>query len=145
MSSSREMINKVKNFKEFVNENINTILNKSFNLTTKNVEDLINALKQDYKTIQEPSLSEYLNEMKDITISLLKTSFSFDNDGVLIGIENFPNNIKLYRIIDNEIINEKCLGKYWTYSKDWIKSEEFHINVGFEKKQKMVCCRGTIQ
>jgi hypothetical protein len=56
--------------------------------------------------------------MKDITISLLKTSFSFDNDGVLIGIENFPNNIKLYRIIDNEIINEKCLGKYWTYSKD---------------------------
>ena len=54
--------------------------------------------------------------MKDITISLLKTSFSFDNDGVLIGIENFPNNIKLYRIIDNEIINEKCLGKYWTYS-----------------------------
>lgn len=129
----RQMIDKVKNFKEFLNENTNNILNKSFNLTTTDVNELLDGLRDEYYNLPKNVLDEYIDERKQIILSLLKTNFSFDNDGVLIGIENFPEKIKLYRIIDNEEVDEKCLGRYWTYSRDYIKTHEFQSNVGFEK------------
>jgi hypothetical protein len=131
----RQMIDRVKNFKQFINENSNRVLNKSFNLTTIDVDNLLDGLRDEYKNLPQSTLDEYIDERREITLSLLKTNFSFDNDGVLIGIENFPKSIKLYRIIDNDVIDEKCLGRYWTYSRDYIKTSEFQNNVGFEKNK----------
>ena len=44
----RQMIDKVKNFNQFVNENTNNILNKSFNLTTTDVNELLDGLRGEY-------------------------------------------------------------------------------------------------
>jgi uncharacterized protein YxjI len=91
----RKMIYKVKNFGQFLNENTNNILNKSFNLTTTDVNELLDGLRDEYYNLPKNVLDEYIDERKKITLSLLKTNFSFDNNGVLIGIKNFPEKIKL--------------------------------------------------
>ncbi|MCK9416073.1 hypothetical protein M0Q97_05370 [Candidatus Dojkabacteria bacterium] len=82
--------------------------------------------------------------LKKRAISIITTPFSFD-DGILIGIENFPNIITLYRIVDNETVNEECLGDCWTYSRDWIKSNDFHDSVGFDKNKKWWVIEATFK
>jgi hypothetical protein len=135
-------IDKIKNFKQFLNENFN-ILNRSFNLTTIDLNNLLDGLRDEYKNLPTNVLEDYLSERKGIALSILKTDFSFDADGVLIGIENFPQQIKLYRIIDNDIVNEECLGRYWTYCRNHINSNEFQSNVGFERNKKWFIVEGT--
>lgn len=121
------------------------VLNKSFGYTMNDIDDLIDGLEYEYKHLPSVVLIEYLSEIKEIALSLITTSFSFDDDGVMVGIENFPNTITLYRIVDNDTVNETCLGSYWTYSKEWIKSDEFQNNVGFDKNIKWWIIEATFR
>ena len=112
-------------------------VNSSFSATQKNIDYLIEGLRDEYKNLGD-GLEDYLSERRKIALQLLTTDYSFDSDGVLIGIESFPETITLYRIIDNEYANikQECLGRFWTYSKEWVMSDEFQGNVGFEKSKK---------
>jgi hypothetical protein len=111
------------------------ILNNSFNFTMKDFDELINYLKDEYN--KNSDNYDYIISRKNILMNLLKTNYSFDNTGLLIGIENFPNQIKLYRIIDNflENIDTKCLGRCWCYSKEYLKTDDFQNSVGFDKEK----------
>ena len=102
-------------FLEFIKEQKSDgILNFSFNITINDVDQLIDDLRYEYKNVSPNELNNYLNERKEIAINILKTDFSFDEDGILIGIENFPNTITLYRIIDNyfDKIDKNKLGRF---------------------------------
>lgn len=127
----------VKKYYQYITEN-NNILNRSFGLTIKDVNELMNFLKVEYSKLPPNHLKEYIEEMRDYSISILKTDFSFNEDGEILGIENFPEQIKLYRIIDSDEIDEKCLGKYWTYSLDMIRDNNFQNSVGFDYSKKWI-------
>ncbi len=113
-------------------ENFN-IINKSFGISSNDVDELSSFLNAEYH------LS--INDMyyKNIIMNLLITDFSFDENGVMVGIENFPDTILLYRIIDLnkfEEFKENELGNCWCYDKDYIYNEYFHNSVGFDKNKE---------
>lgn len=121
-------------------------LNMAFSITDIDVEELIDFLKDEYKNkLPKLALDEYLEKQEKEAIRILKNPFSFDNNGVLNGIENFPDKITLYRIVDNETVKTDCLGKYWTYDRKWVKSEEFQNSVGFESGNKWWVIEATFK
>jgi len=122
------------------------VLNRAFNLTDVDVQELIDGLKDEYKNkLSKSALDEYLEGREKIAKDILKAAYTFDKDGVLIGIENFPDKITLYRIVDNGEVKTDCLGKYWTYSKNHTKSEDFQNSVGFNKDEKWWVIEATFK
>lgn len=82
---------------------------------------------------------EEVNYYKDFIHDMVTTSYSKNEHGVIIGIENFPPTIELYRIIELDDIddfNRDRLGRSWCYDKDWLYDPSFHSSVGFEKSEK---------
>lgn len=135
-------------YKNYILNEQNEILNHSFNINMKDFDDLIDYLRYEYKNLPEDVLNSYLDGRKTLLYNILKTNFSFDKDGVLVGIENFPEKIKLYRIVElenDDKINTECLGRYWCYDKKHLKSEEFQNSVGFDEKKKWVVIEATFQ
>jgi hypothetical protein len=73
--------------------------------------------------------------------------YSKNKDGVIIGIEKFPSEIELYRIIDNDLENIKQneLGRYWCYDKKWLYTDDFHNSVGFNKNKDWYIVTATFK
>lgn len=126
----------------FLNENKN-ILNKSFNITNNDLEDILSVIRDNYSNLSTEYLNKYIADLKELTVKRLTTRFSFNENGLLLGLENFPKKIKLYRIVDSSEIDQKCLGRYWTYSKELIKNKDFHNTVGFDKDKDWFVIEGT--
>jgi len=124
--------NIITNFKLFENENI---LNKSFNITQNDIDELLDYIIHEWNLNSKEEIKYY----KDFIHDMVTTTYSKDEQGVIRGIENFPNEIELYRIIelDNiEDFNPYKLGRYWCYDKNWLYNPSFHSSVGFEKNKK---------
>ena len=117
-----------------IEEIVESKVNKSFGLDKSSIKDYIEYYKTKYSLNDTDSI---LNEIESFLSSTYTTSFGFDENGELIGIENFPNQIWLYRIIDNsyEKINQDCLGISWTYDEEWLENEDFQNSVGFVKNK----------
>ena len=117
-----------------IEEIVESKVNKSFGLDKSSIKDYIEYYKTKYSLNDIDSI---LNEIESFLSSTYTTSFGFDENGELIGIENFPNQIWLYRIIDNsyEKINQDCLGISWTYDEEWLENEDFQNSVGFVKNK----------
>jgi len=108
------------------------ILNHSFGITISDVDEFMDYLKSESNPTEN-----YLTWYREELVSILTTDYHINDDGDLDGIENFPDTITLYRIIDKEydLIDQDCLGVSWTYSKEWLYNEEFQNSVGFDKSK----------
>ena len=126
------------NFKIFENDNI--IINKSFNITQNDIDELLDYIVREYdKNDSWSNRKKEIDYYKNLIHDLVTTSYSKDKKNVIVGIENFPPTIELYRIIelDNiEDFNPYKLGRYWCYDKNWLYNPSFHSSVGFEKNKK---------
>jgi len=114
----RKMIDRVKNFKQLVNEQFTTSYGKSFNSI------------QDWAYEYAKTNTEGFNSYEE-TVDYLDWFFKIIND--------LPNSINLYRILQvdkRSDINKKNLGKHFTDNKD-------NFNDGF--LQSLGFSRGEIQ
>jgi len=74
--------------REFLNEQSSDIINKSFNLTMSDVDYIYSDWDVEILDFEEQE------DLKNTIINFIKNDFSLDNNGKLIGIENFPEKIK---------------------------------------------------
>ena len=129
-------------FKLFEDRNT-IIVNKSFKITQNRIDNLLDYIISEWRLNRQEDIDYYKNKIQDMVTKL----YSKDKDGVIIGIENFPKEIELYRIIDEKLENIKQdeLGRYWCYDKNWIKNEEFHDSVGFDKNKDWFIVTATFK
>ena len=76
--------------REYLNENNTKILNKSFNLTLDDVEYIYSDWDVEMLDIDEQ------DDLKNTIVNFMKTGFSVDSNGKLLGVENFKETIILY-------------------------------------------------
>ncbi len=128
MSETRRDISIVEINKIFAGSGV---VNKSFNLTVKDMNEMLEGI------IYEKRLSteEDINCFKKIIYQTTTGDFMVRNEhGTAEGFDNFPKQIKLFRIIDKHInsVNQNKLGLYWTYNSQKLRDEYFLSNIGFE-------------
>jgi len=128
--------------REFLNENNTRILNKSFNLTLDDVEYIYSDWDIEMLDIEEQ------DDLKNTIINFMKTDFSMDNNGKLFGVENFPETINLYRLIqvDNpNNINIDNLGIHWTLNRKTLYNDNFlgQIGISFDSKEDLYIIEGV--
>jgi len=128
--------------REFLNENNTRILNKSFNLTLDDVEYIYSDWDIEMLDIEEQ------DDLKNAIINFMKTDFSMDNNDKLLGVENFPETIKLYRLIqvDNpNNINIDNLGIHWTLNRKTLYNDNFlgQIGISFDSKEDLYIIEGV--
>ena len=124
----------ITNFKIF--ENLQ-VVNKSFNITQKDIDDLLEHIinLNSYKISNQEDIDYY----KNFIYEMVTTPFNIDKHDNITGIENFPDTIMLYRIIeldDVEDFNKNKLGRSWCYDKNWLYNPTFHSSIGFEKDKE---------
>lgn len=120
----------------------NFVINKSFKITKKDAEELLNGLVEEYSGV------DVFDFYRERIYNMLTTNYQKDEDGVIIGIENFPEQIELYRIIELNHINDfnsNELGRYWCYDKEYVREHEFQQNVGFDKKRAWYIITATFR
>jgi len=86
-------------------------LNKSFNLTENDVEDIF---EEEWSGVDLDN-SE-IEDVKNSIRQLMSNNFSFNENGLLKGIENFPSEIILYRLISlnkSDDLKTNQLGTHW--------------------------------
>lgn len=128
--------------REFLNENNTKILNKSFNLTLDDVEYIYSDWDVDMLDTDEQ------DDLKNTIINYMKTDFSVDSNGKLLGVENFPETIKLYRLmqVDNpNNINIDNLGIHWTLNKKTLYNNNFlgQIGISFDSDEDLYIIEGV--
>jgi len=104
----------------------NLIINKSFNLTVEDLNYICSTWDASICDEDEKDLFNYISKF-------LKTDFSFDQQGNLLGIENFPEQITLYRLIRVENpkkINKSIFGIHWTLHKKNLYNDNFIGGIG---------------
>ena len=128
--------------REYLNENNTKILNKSFNLTLDDVEYIYSDWDVEMLDIDEQ------DDLKNTIVNFMKTGFSVDSNGKLLGVENFPETIKLYRLIqvDNpNKINIDNLGIHWTLNKKTLYNDNFlgQIGISFDSDEDLYIIEGV--
>ena len=121
----REFIQTV--ISECLSESGTKILNKSFNLTLDDAEYIYSDWDIGILDIEEQ------NDLKNAIINIMKTDFSVNTDGKLLGVENFPETIRLYRLIQADSlkdINRDYLGRHWTLNKKTLYDDNFQGQIG---------------
>ena len=128
--------------REFLNEQSSDIINKSFNLTMSDVDYIYSDWDVEILDFEEQE------DLKNTIINFIKNDFSLDNNGKLIGIENFPEKIKLYRLIqvDNpNNIKKDNLGIHWTLNKKTLYNDNFlgQIGISFDTEEDLYIIEAT--
>ena len=105
----RKMTDKVKNFKQFVNDN----------LTKQFVSD------------------EYYSDFEQE--EALENIYSFIDSNFPCGLQNMPSSILLYRILDVNIkdLNTKKIGQHFVGDKNKLKDEDFLNSIEFIDKSEL--------
>jgi len=131
----------IKSFKLF--EDKNTIVNKSFKITQNSIDQLLDYIIHAWSLVRVEDIDYY----KNLILDIVTKPYSKDKNGVIIGIEKFPSEIELYRIIDEDLENIKQneLGRYWCYDKKWLYTESFHSSVGFDKNKNWYIVTATFK
>ncbi len=113
--------------RKLIREELNSlIVNKSFNLTLEDLNYIFSTWDSSICDEDEKDLFNYISKF-------LKTDFSFDQQGNLLGIENFPEQITLYRLIrveNPEKINKSIFGIHWTLHKKNLYNDNFIGGIG---------------
>lgn len=127
----------IKFFESWVDDK--RVINKSFNLTSKAIDDIVDYYlsERDYSANLQWQLDTIERIRKSAYVFLTK-NYGIDNEGLITGFENFPNNIRLYRLIELDNIEDfesDKLGRFWTYDKNVFNSNEFLNSVGFDRKR----------
>ena len=108
-------------------------INKSFGLTKSDLDDIMNDWEDVLETNKE------WNDLKKSILKLMKTDFSLDKNGKLLGMENFPDIIRLYRIVESEEkskINTENLGRCWTTKIETLYDKNFQFNISLIGDEK---------
>ena len=119
------------------------ILNTSLNITEKDYEGICEAYYDEY---ENGLTSEDFEEYKKDVYKLITNNFGFDNKGYIVGLNNFPSKIELFRIVElNNVkdLNTNFLGMSWTYNKNILNQLEFHNSVGFGKEKDWYLITGV--
>jgi len=124
----------------------NILLNKSFNFTQKDLNLLLFKMKEKSAI----NNAEIFNIEKDEAIRLLKTNFSIDKNGKVLGYENFPEEISLFRLvrIDNKKnIDKNYFGTHWTTTKEILYDTNFldSIDIVFYSTEELYIINGTFK
>jgi hypothetical protein len=112
-------------------------LNKSFNLTENDVEDIF---EEEWSGVDLDN-SE-IEDVKNSIRQLMSNNFSFNENGLLKGIENFPSEIILYRLISlnkSDDLKTNQLGTHWVLNKNILKNELFQgqIAIGYNNVNQL--------
>ena len=129
------------NFKLF--EDRNTIVNKSFRITQGRIDNLLDYIIAEWRLDRQEDIDYY----KILIINMVTNFYHKDEHGIIRGIEKFPKEIELYRIIDEKLENIKQdeLGRFWCYDKKWLYNDEFHNSVGFDKNKDWYIVTATFR
>lgn len=115
----------IKKFENFTNYYMKPI-NKSFHLTMNDVDEILDEWEDIDLTTTERK------KLKNQILSIFKNNFYLDDSGLLLGIENFPDTIKLYRLIEaqNESdIDTKNFGCHWTSNRELLYNDNFQFSI----------------
>ena len=124
----------------------NILLNKSFNFTQKDLNLLLFKMKEKSGI----NNAEIFNNDKIEAIRLLKTNFSIDESGKVLGYENFPEEIPLFRIVridDKKNIDKNYFGTHWTTTKEILYDTEFleSIDIVFYSTEELYIISGVFK
>lgn len=115
----RKMIDKVKNFKQFVNENLSKEIDT----------DLREYAKQ---FVSEEYYTDFEQE------EALENIYSFIDSNFPCGLQNMPSDILLYRILDVNIkdLNTKKIGQHFVGDKNMLLNVDFLNSIEFIDKSE---------
>ncbi len=116
----RKMTDKVKNFKQFVNENL-----------SKEIDTDLREYAQEFVSDEYDSDFEQEEALENI--------YSFIDSGFPCGLQNMPSSILLYRILDVNIkdLNKKNIGQHFVGDKNKLKDEVFLNSIEFIDKSEL--------
>ena len=116
----RKMTDKVKNFKQFVNDNLSKEIDT----------DLREYAKQ---FVSDEYYSDFEQE------EALENIYSFIDSNFPCGLQNMPSSILLYRILDVNIkdLNIKKIGQHFVGDKNKLKDEDFLNSIEFIDKSEL--------
>ena len=116
-----------------------SMVNKSFGFSERDTEATIKYFFNDFSGFDYDEATEKRKE-KEIR-QFLTSDFKINSDGTLNGLENFPAEIRLYRLLcveDKIQIDMNNLGNHWTYDKVRIHTDDFLLQMdGSNCKKKL--------